>query len=196
MNTIVKIHSYEELTSTLAQNKKTYLLLYKSGTEKSDCALDHLAKGTHDINNVQVLSADVNQVKDIHGQYSITSVPSLLEFNESRFINVIKGCHDTTYYHAVLENAVYMVESKNSDKPRKSVTVYSTPTCSWCNTLKSYLRKNRIIFTDIDVSRDEQAAKDMVNKSGQQGVPQMLVDGELIVGFDQKKINRLLEINA
>jgi glutaredoxin-like YruB-family protein len=72
--------------------------------------------------------------------------------------------------------------------------VYSSPLCSWCNTLKSYLRKNRIRFTDIDISRDKRAADELVKRSGQMSTPQTDINGEIIVGFDKNKINKLLEI--
>lgn len=76
----------------------------------------------------------------------------------------------------------------------KKVIVFSTPTCSWCRKLKSYLKENKIRFTDIDVSRDHKAAQDMIRKTGQQGVPQMWINNVPVVGFDQKKIDRLLDI--
>ena len=53
---------------------------------------------------------------------------------------------------------------------------------------------NGITFTDIDVSRDEHAARMMVQRSGQQGVPQTDINGEIIVGFDKNRINKLLNI--
>ncbi|MBA4410258.1 MAG: NrdH-redoxin [Odoribacter sp.] len=74
------------------------------------------------------------------------------------------------------------------------VTVYSTPTCSWCNTLKSWLKQNNISFRDVDVSRDEKAAQDLVRRSGQQGVPQTEINGQIVVGFDQQRLKQLLEI--
>ncbi|MDP8267233.1 MAG: glutaredoxin domain-containing protein [Candidatus Tenebribacter davisii] len=76
----------------------------------------------------------------------------------------------------------------------KSVIVFSTPTCSWCRKLKSYLKGNNIRFKDIDVSRDQKAARDMIRKSGQQGVPQMWINNHPIIGFDKVKIDRLLDI--
>ncbi len=78
--------------------------------------------------------------------------------------------------------------------PKKypSVIVFSTPTCSYCNKAKQYFRKNQVPFRDVDVSRDQAAARDMVKRSGQQGVPQIKIGGKLIVGFDRPKIDRLL----
>ena len=76
----------------------------------------------------------------------------------------------------------------------KKVIVFSTPTCSWCRKVKSYLKENRIRFTNVDVSRDEKAARDMIRKTGQQGVPQMWINNVPVVGFDKNKIDRLLDI--
>ena len=76
----------------------------------------------------------------------------------------------------------------------KSVVVFSTPTCSWCRRLKSYLRENSIRFKDVDVSRDQRAARDMIRKSGQQGVPQIWINNRPIVGFNKAKIDRMLAI--
>ena len=75
------------------------------------------------------------------------------------------------------------------------IKVYSTPTCPYCVTLKNFLKENNIQFEDIDVSQDEVAAKEMIDKSGQMGVPVVDIDGEMIVGFDQERIKKLLKIN-
>jgi glutaredoxin len=56
------------------------------------------------------------------------------------------------------------------------------------------LRQNRISFTDIDISHDEKAAQNLVRRSGQQGVPQTEINGQIVVGFDQPKLKKLLEI--
>lgn len=76
----------------------------------------------------------------------------------------------------------------------KKVIVFTTPTCSWCRKLKSYLKENKIRFRDVDISKDVKAAQDMFRKSRQQGVPQMWINNVPVVGFDKAKIDRLLEI--
>jgi len=75
------------------------------------------------------------------------------------------------------------------------IKIYSTPTCVYCKTLKSYLQKHDIAFEDIDVSKDEKQLQDMIKKSGQMGVPVVDIDGEIITGFDKEKIDRLLKIS-
>ncbi|MBU4298876.1 glutathione S-transferase N-terminal domain-containing protein [Patescibacteria group bacterium] len=75
-----------------------------------------------------------------------------------------------------------------------TVKVYTTPACPYCWTLKEFLRENKIAFEEIDVSRDEKAAEEMIKKSGQMGVPVIEIDGEFVVGFDKEKISKLLNI--
>ncbi|MCB0025382.1 MAG: NrdH-redoxin [Caldilinea sp.] len=77
-------------------------------------------------------------------------------------------------------------------KKQPKVIVFSTPTCSYCNAAKSYFRQKGVKYRDVDVSRDPAAARDMVRRSGQQGVPVIDIGGKVIVGFDRPKINQLL----
>ena len=83
-----------------------------------------------------------------------------------------------------------MVETK----PQPRVIVFSTPTCSFCNMAKKYFREKGVRFRDVDVSRDPTAARDMVRRSGQQGVPVIDIGGKIVVGFDRVKINKYLGI--
>ncbi len=77
------------------------------------------------------------------------------------------------------------------------VTVYSTPTCPYCDLAKEYLSNKNVDFVSYDVSQDQARAEEMVQKSGQMGVPVIVVekDGqeEVIVGFDEGKLSTLLE---
>lgn len=190
------IRSHEEMLKALRGSKRAYLLLYKAGSEQSECALQNFREASVDQDEIILLAADVSKVRDIHGHYGIDSAPSVLEFKETEFKNVIKGCHDKAYLTALIENAVYTASASDDEQPAHSVTVYTTPTCSWCGTLKTHLRKHRIQYTELDVSKDENALKEMMNKSGQQGVPQTDIDGHMIIGFDKVKINQLLEIQG
>lgn len=74
------------------------------------------------------------------------------------------------------------------------VTVYSTPTCPWCQAVKRYLRQRGIPFRDVDVSRDRREAERMIHRSGQSGVPVVEIDGTMIVGFDRARIDRALNL--
>jgi len=75
-----------------------------------------------------------------------------------------------------------------------NVTVYSTPACSWCQAAKEHLRAHNVPFDDVDVSADMARAREMVERTGQYGVPVLDIDGEIVVGFDRARINALLGI--
>jgi len=78
---------------------------------------------------------------------------------------------------------------------QKRVIIFTTPTCSFCRKAKSFLKDKGIRFKDIDVSRDMKAAQDMERRTGQRGVPVLLIDNQPVVGFDVPKIKRLLGIS-
>lgn len=76
----------------------------------------------------------------------------------------------------------------------KNVTIYSTPSCHFCHAAKEFFTENNIEFTDHDVSSDSEKRQEMVQKSGQMGVPVIFIDDEMIVGFDEPKVKSLLGI--
>jgi glutaredoxin-like YruB-family protein len=167
-----------------------------SKNEKGQCALKSIVGAEGSVEGMNIYYADLQYVRDIHQEYNITTAPSLLEFAGGKLRNVIKGCNSENFYKALFEDAIYHAEILNSDTPKQRVTVYSTPTCSWCGTLKSYLKQNKISFTDIDVSADQRAAEELVRRSGQTGVPQIDINGEIIVGFNRARIDELLGIRG
>ncbi|MCF7892444.1 MAG: glutathione S-transferase N-terminal domain-containing protein [Candidatus Omnitrophica bacterium] len=76
----------------------------------------------------------------------------------------------------------------------EKVLVYGTPTCPYCQKVKEYLKENNIDFTNYDVSSDQEKLEEMKDKSGQMGVPVVEIDGKIIKGFDQEKLNQVLGI--
>jgi len=74
------------------------------------------------------------------------------------------------------------------------VKVFSTKVCPYCVVLKQFLSDNKIEFEDLDVSENEEARKEMIDKTEQMGVPVIEIDNEIVIGFDKKKISELLEI--
>ncbi len=75
-----------------------------------------------------------------------------------------------------------------------SVTVYSTPTCPWCTRAKAYLDETGVPYEEKDVSVDMEAAREMVKISGQMGVPVLVINGNVIVGFDKRKVELLIDL--
>ena len=74
----------------------------------------------------------------------------------------------------------------------KEIIVYSTPTWPYCKRVKEYLSRKEVPYVDYDVAKDREKAKEMIQKSGQMGVPVISVDGEIMVGFNQAKLDELL----
>lgn len=74
------------------------------------------------------------------------------------------------------------------------VTIYSTPTCPYCKLAKKFLDERKVPYTDIDVAADQAKAQEMIQKSGQMGVPVIDVDGRIIVGFDQAELAKLVGV--
>ena len=74
----------------------------------------------------------------------------------------------------------------------KNIKVYSTSTCPYCHMLKGFLKEKNVQFEDIDVGKDAQAASEMIEKTGQMGVPVIDIDGKIIVGFDKEAISNEL----
>jgi glutaredoxin-like YruB-family protein len=74
----------------------------------------------------------------------------------------------------------------------KNVLLYTLPTCEWCNKTKEFLKTNGVIYKEVSVEGDESALNEIMNKSGQTGVPVLDIEGEIIIGFHEKKIAELL----
>ena len=78
-----------------------------------------------------------------------------------------------------------------------NVVIYSTPTCAFCKIAKEYFTENKVKYTEHDVAADQEKAQEMINKSGQMGVPVILITPEngeeqMVIGFDKEKIASLL----
>jgi glutaredoxin-like YruB-family protein len=85
-----------------------------------------------------------------------------------------------------------MAAKKKSAKPK--VIVYSTPTCPYCQSAKEFLKANKVDYKEVDVSKDQDKAQEMIEKSGQMGVPVLDIGGTIIVGFDKEAIKKALKL--
>jgi glutaredoxin-like YruB-family protein len=70
----------------------------------------------------------------------------------------------------------------------KTVTIYSTPTCHFCKMAKDFFAEKNVPFTNFDVSVDAQKREEMIQLTGQLGVPVIVIDGDIMVGFDRDKL--------
>jgi len=74
------------------------------------------------------------------------------------------------------------------------VRVFSSSACPWCVKVKDCLKENKIEFEEVKVDEDKEKAKEIVEKTGQMGVPVTEIDGEFVIGFDEEKLKKLLKI--
>lgn len=78
----------------------------------------------------------------------------------------------------------------------KQVTIYSTPTCHFCNMAKDFFAENNVEFTNHDVSADLEKRQEMIEMTGQMGVPVIRIENDVVIGFDKEKVSELLGIGA
>lgn len=76
------------------------------------------------------------------------------------------------------------------------VTIYSAPWCPWCNKAKQWFKAHKIRYVEKDVDADHKAAEEMMEKSGQTGIPVIDIDGEIVIGYDVPRLSRLLGIKG
>ncbi len=77
---------------------------------------------------------------------------------------------------------------------QKTVTIYSTPSCHFCHAAKDFFTEHHVAFTDLDVAADAMKRQEMIEKTGQMGVPVIIVGEEIIVGFDEPRLRTALSI--
>lgn len=160
---------------------------------------------------VTVGKLNVDDHPGIADRYHIRGIPTVGIFRDGKLVTQLVGVRPEKVYRKALESALDAAltpalksgaaasagdgNTKSGRAVQHSVTVFSTPTCPWCARLKAHLRENHIAFKDVDVSRDSAAAQQMVQRSGQMGVPQAWIDGQVVVGFDRKRVDALLGLS-
>lgn len=76
----------------------------------------------------------------------------------------------------------------------KTVTIYTTPSCHFCQMSKEFFKANGVAYTEIDVAADAAKRAEMVDKSGQMGVPVIMIGEDMVIGFDKRRLSELLGI--
>lgn len=76
----------------------------------------------------------------------------------------------------------------------KKVEIYSTPSCHFCQAAKAFMKEKDVKYTEYNVAEDQDKRQEMIEKSGQMGVPVIYVDGEMMVGYDEGKLSEMLEL--
>jgi glutaredoxin-like YruB-family protein len=191
-----RVNNYSEFNKEISGVENVFLLLYKNSSDSCDCAMKNFESvEDYDESKNLMIKADVYEVGEIHKEFDIDTVPALLQFKNGVYVNVFKGCMTSDFYDSVVKGIYSSSGNTKEGVQQKRVVVYSTRSCPWCVKLKDYLKENNIRFEDVDVSDNQSRAEEMRRKSGQMGVPQTDIGGQMIVGFDKMKINSLLGIS-
>ena len=175
------------------KNKELLILVfYADFSSAAKRALTEVEQFSKENKVVPVYVIDVVKVKGVHKLFGVKNVPTVVAVQESKLTQKIEGVQSAQFYARVFAGAhsSYYKPSKKTVAHR--VIVYSGPGCPACGIAKAYLRRRGISFRDIDISRDQHAAENLIRRSGQMAVPQIDIDGHLVVGFDQAKIDNLL----
>jgi len=89
---------------------------------------------------------------------------------------------------------MHMDNEVQNNEAEAKVLIYSTPTCHYCNMTKEFLKENDVAYVDYNVAEDTEKRAEMIEKSGQMGVPVIMVGEEMLIGFNEAKMRELLEL--
>lgn len=168
------------------------LMFWGDFSEAAQRALREMEELSAEYGKAAIYALDVKKVKGVHKDYGVGSVPTVVAVKNGDLVRSIEGVESARFYATQLLGAAPSHVAVPKKKKAPKVIVYTSPGCPACGRLKDHLRKKGVSFRSIDISRDEKAAKDLLRRSGQRAVPQTDINGHLIVGFDQQKIDMFL----
>lgn len=139
---------------------------------------------------VKFVKIDVDEEQELAGLFGVMSIPTVIFFKDGKVVNQRVGVSSVEDYQYLIDGSKNRKE--NAQTENKTVTVFSTPTCPYCHMAKEYLKEKKVEFKDVDVSKDQQSAIKMVQRSGQMGVPQLWIGDQVVIGFNKPQIDMLL----
>ncbi len=187
------IKDEEHFQQVKKEHKDFFVLAFYGGFSSSaERFLNELKIFSEENENLQIYIVDVEKVKGLHKEFQVEVVPTVISIEKGEATRRVEGLESGRFYGRVFGVGSVSAHSRGEKSKSHSVTVYTSPGCPACAAVKNYLRKRGVNFREIDVSRNQSAAEHLVARSGQMAVPQIDINGRLIVGFDQAKIERLL----
>jgi len=176
------------------EEHKDFLILCFYGRFSSAArrALAELEQFDKENKEMPVCIIDVEKVKGLHKQFGVENVPTVLALEKEKITRRIEGVESAQFYTRIFLGAAPLQRKEGEKAVSHRVIVYSGPGCPACGTAKAYLRRSGIAFREVNIVHDPRAAERLVRRSGQMAVPQIDIDGHLVVGFYQAKIDRLL----
>lgn len=192
---LIAVQSVEEFDRVLSsRNGSAVVGFFGDFSPASKKAETDIRQFCEENPDVPVLRVQVDKVKQIHKRYGVSSVPTVLNLESGAILQKVVGSQGPDVYaRAFLQHSSFQGGSATGKAPAfPPTTVYVSDSCVWCTRVKSYLRKRRVPFSEVNVSRDPGAAQSLTARTGQTGVPQLDIGGRYVVGFDKSRIDSLL----
>lgn len=190
---IKPINDLDHFNKLLDQHSSLLLVLfYTRQSRKSLQSLEALEKLKEEHDDLPIYKIDASTVRDIHPKYDVHSVPTLIAFRNGKPAEIITGVQTTNFYENILKKPAGAGGAADGSGPR--VTVYTTPSCPYCNMVKQYLDQHQVSYTEVDVAADPGAAQELMQRTGQQGVPQTEINGSFVIGYNTKELDNHLNL--
>ncbi|MCF7803913.1 MAG: thioredoxin family protein [Candidatus Marinimicrobia bacterium] len=170
------------------------VVFYTDKSRKSLEAVRALSKLQEHNGDANIYRVNAVEVSDIHPEYDITTVPTLLVFRHGKPAEYIYGVQTEGFYSKILDKFHAAANGDIEEGSAHQVTVYTTPTCPYCTQVKRYLDEHNVRYSEVDVASNPAAAQELVQRTGQQGVPQTEIDGQFVIGYNTAEIDRLLNL--
>lgn len=165
-------------------------------SDASGRALAELEEFAAEYKDVHILAVDVQKVKGVHKEFGVQTVPTVLAIENGKVTKSVEGVQSARFYAMHFADAAPSRLPAAGEGRARTVVVYSGPGCPACGQLKDYLRRHRVAFREVDISRDPRAADTIARRSGRMAVPQTDINGRLVVGFDRATLDGLLGIQS
>ncbi|MCA9596013.1 MAG: thioredoxin family protein [Myxococcales bacterium] len=193
---VARVSKESELLSALGSDHEVIVGFFGEFSQASRKALPAFESFGQEQGERPIYVVDVGVVKGLHKRFGVSSVPTVVRVKGETVLGKVSGVESAEGYALALSSSATPMKVPGADKKEHRVRVYVTDSCPWCTSVKSYLRQHHVSFSEVNVQRDESAAREMVRRSGQQGVPQVDIDGRMIVGFDKARIDSLLGLRG
>ena len=144
---IEEIQNRVHLDKLKEENEALLIIIFHAdSSEKSKKALDALKMVKDENPKAPIFRVNASKVRDIHPIYGINTIPTVLILKKDKVSNIIYGIQDKQYYETLLYDIPTFISTEKKERKHHRIVVYTSPTCSWCGAVKSYLSKNHIVY--------------------------------------------------
>lgn len=192
---LTPISHEDQLDQVLGRDQDLLLAFVVDRSQGSTAARQALESVLASHPDARIYAVDARSVRNAAARFHVTAVPTVVRVRDGKTLDRIVGPQPPATYAALLDPAPRVrSDSSRMASRQPSVKIYVTNSCPWCRRLEAYLDQRGVRYSKVNVDNDRAAAQTMVQKSGQMGVPQAEIGGQMVVGFDKVRIDRLLNL--